>query len=210
MEIHDKLKSVSAFLSDYSTTLMAVGVQTSRVVKNSSRIAESFGLDVDMTIFQKTIIMTLRDKDNTHSYSTVNKIKPMALNFFINSKLSTLSWDAYDHRLSLEEIRKRYDEIVNVPRESNLIVLILVAIANASFCRLFQGDAIELIENHVSGRLKVAPEHTSDKTLNIMRKPSFSQFKSFKRIFDDINKNTGLKQQIIPYFISSQIGRAHV
>lgn len=145
MEIHDKLKSVSAFLSDYSTTLMAVGVQTSRVVKNSSRIAESFGLDVDMTIFQKTIIMTLRDKDNTHSYSTVNKIKPMALNFFINSKLSTLSWDAYDHRLSLEEIRKRYDEIVNVPRESNLIVLILVAIANASFCRLFQGDAISML-----------------------------------------------------------------
>ena len=53
----------------------------------------------------------------------------MALNFFINSKLSTLSWDAYDHRLSLEEIRKRYDEIVNVPRESNLIVLILVAMS---------------------------------------------------------------------------------
>lgn len=64
----------------------------------------------------------------------------------------------------------------------------------------------ELIKNHVSGRLKVAPEHTSDKVLNQMRKPSFSQFRKFKRIFDDINKREGMKQQIIPYFISSHPG----
>ncbi|WP_419034161.1 YgiQ family radical SAM protein, partial [Dysgonomonas gadei] len=61
----------------------------------------------------------------------------------------------------------------------------------------------ELILNHVSGRLKVAPEHTSDKVLNCMRKPSFSQFHTFKRIFDKINSENGLKQQLIPYFISS-------
>jgi uncharacterized radical SAM protein YgiQ len=61
----------------------------------------------------------------------------------------------------------------------------------------------ELILNHVSGRLKVAPEHTSDKTLNCMRKPSFRQFHTFKRIFDKINSENGLKQQLIPYFISS-------
>ena len=64
----------------------------------------------------------------------------------------------------------------------------------------------ELIENHVSGRLKVAPEHTSDTVLNIMRKPSFALFKKFKAIFDKINKDKGLKQQIIPYFISSHPG----
>lgn len=64
----------------------------------------------------------------------------------------------------------------------------------------------ELIEKHVSGRLKVAPEHTSDRVLNIMRKPSFSQFESFKVIFDRINRDKGLKQQLIPYFISSHPG----
>lgn len=61
----------------------------------------------------------------------------------------------------------------------------------------------ELITNHVSGRLKVAPEHTSDKVLNLMRKPSFSLFEKFKGIFDKINKSKNLKQQLIPYFISS-------
>ena len=64
----------------------------------------------------------------------------------------------------------------------------------------------ELIKNHVSGRLKVAPEHTSDHVLSLMRKPSFQQFYEFKRIFDRINREEHLNQQIIPYFISSHPG----
>ena len=64
----------------------------------------------------------------------------------------------------------------------------------------------ELITRHVSGRLKVAPEHTSDTVLNYMRKPSFQLFYDFKRIFDRINKEEGLRQQLIPYFISSHPG----
>lgn len=64
----------------------------------------------------------------------------------------------------------------------------------------------ELITKHVSGRLKVAPEHTSERTLYVMRKPSFQQFEEFKRIFDRINREEGLRQQLIPYFISSHPG----
>ena len=64
----------------------------------------------------------------------------------------------------------------------------------------------ELIAHHVSGRLKVAPEHTSDQVLQIMRKPSFSQFYDFKKTFDKINKELNMRQQIIPYFISSHPG----
>ena len=64
----------------------------------------------------------------------------------------------------------------------------------------------ELIARHVSGRLKVAPEHTSDRVLNVMRKPPFSQFQEFKKVFDRINQEEGLRQQLIPYFISSHPG----
>ena len=64
----------------------------------------------------------------------------------------------------------------------------------------------ELITRHVSGRLKVAPEHTSDRVLKLMRKPSFQQFRDFKRLFDRICREEGLNQQIIPYFISSHPG----
>lgn len=64
----------------------------------------------------------------------------------------------------------------------------------------------ELITRHVSGRLKVAPEHTSDRVLKLMRKPSFELFGEFKRIFDRENEAAGLRQQLIPYFISSHPG----
>jgi uncharacterized radical SAM protein YgiQ len=73
-------------------------------------------------------------------------------------------------------------------------------------CRAASDYTRELILRHVSGRLKVAPEHTSDHVLRLMRKPPFRLFHEFKAIFDRINREAGLKQQIIPYFISSHPG----
>jgi len=61
----------------------------------------------------------------------------------------------------------------------------------------------EVMTKHVSGRLKVAPEHTSDNVLKLMRKPSFSYFHKFKERFDRINIKNKLNLQLIPYFISS-------
>ena len=64
----------------------------------------------------------------------------------------------------------------------------------------------ELILNHVSGRLKVAPEHTATSVLQIMRKPAWEQYERFYRFFEQVNRDAGMKQQIIPYFISSHPG----
>jgi len=64
----------------------------------------------------------------------------------------------------------------------------------------------QLVSRHVSGRLKVAPEHTSDPTLKVMRKPSFKHFHEFKKSYEQANKKHGLNQPLIPYFISSHPG----
>ena len=64
----------------------------------------------------------------------------------------------------------------------------------------------QVITRHVSGRLKVAPEHTADDTLRIMRKPSFKYFHKFKESYDRIQAKHGLNQPLIPYFISSHPG----
>ncbi len=64
----------------------------------------------------------------------------------------------------------------------------------------------QVVTRHVSGRLKVAPEHTSDATLRVMRKPSFKYFHKFKEKYEKISEKHGLKQQLIPYFISSHPG----
>jgi len=64
----------------------------------------------------------------------------------------------------------------------------------------------KVVQDHVSGRLKVAPEHTSERVLKLMRKPSYKLFESFKKMFERITSERGLKQQIIPYFISAHPG----
>ncbi len=87
----------------------------------------------------------------------------------------------------------RYDLLMNQYEDGRL-------------CKAANAYTEELIANHVSGRLKVAPEHTEDNVLKMMRKPSFKLFEQFKRVFDAINKRHGLNQQLIPYFISSHPG----
>ena len=64
----------------------------------------------------------------------------------------------------------------------------------------------QVVRYHVSGRLKVAPEHVSDRVLEVMRKPSFRYFHLFKQLFDRLNARAGKRQQIVPYFISSHPG----
>lgn len=108
--------------------------------------------------------------------------------------------EIYDEVDSLPDIRKsfigsgvRYDLLLHRYMEENM---------NQSARKYTE----ELIANHVSGRLKVAPEHTQTSVLKVMRKPPFEQFGEFKKIFDRVNKQKGLNQQLIPYFISSHPG----
>lgn len=141
MKQKEEIQELLNFLLEYATSLMGVGVQTSRVVRNTTRIAESYGYDIDMTIFQKSIVMTLTDKDDKlHPKTSVDRIKPLPLNFDMISTLSALSWFAYDYSPSLSNVKEKFHEIMSKPRMSRWLVLFLVACANASFCRLFSGD----------------------------------------------------------------------
>ena len=77
MQEHSKkIQELSNFLLDYATTLMAVGSHTSRIVKNVTRIAESFGFGVDMTIFQRNITMNLRPTDSSNGFKLPYNIRP--------------------------------------------------------------------------------------------------------------------------------------
>jgi uncharacterized membrane protein YjjP (DUF1212 family) len=144
-DVHNQLKDVSKFLSDYATSLMSVGVQTSRIVRNTERIAEAYGCKCETTIFQKTVIMTLWDAGYEHSYSSVGRMKSLGLNFKMNAELSRLSWDIVDKTLPLSVAKVNYESIIQQPRESKWLVLILVSLANAAFCKLFQGDAWSML-----------------------------------------------------------------
>lgn len=140
----ERVLSISRFIAEYSSTLMGSGVHTSRVIRNSKRIGKSFGLDLKIGVFQKTIVLTTVDKENNITHSEVVDIPSYPISFEYNSELSALSWEAYDNHLSLEKLKDKYNKIVNSPRIHPLFVLILVGFANASFCRLFGGDWVSM------------------------------------------------------------------
>jgi uncharacterized radical SAM protein YgiQ len=114
-----------------------------------------------------------------------------------------------DHR-PLLEIYKAVDALPGVKKSfigsGVRYDLILNEGKNGEFHDVNMKYAEELICHHVSGRLKVAPEHTNPEVLKVMRKPSFELFYRFKALFDEVNRKHGLRQQIIPYFISSHPG----
>jgi uncharacterized membrane protein YjjP (DUF1212 family) len=135
------IRKVSDLLMDVAALLMTSGAHTARVARNVSRMANAFGYDATISIFQLSIMMSVYDKKNEHQYTTViRKIQPLSLNFKIVSKISVLSWKTIDNKLSAKQVRDEFNEIVKTQRYSRWVVLLLVAIANASFCRLFEGD----------------------------------------------------------------------
>jgi uncharacterized radical SAM protein YgiQ len=108
--------------------------------------------------------------------------------------------DVYQSVDKLPQVKKafvssgiRYDMLVRTPSKQEV---------NPSHEKYIE----QLATHHVSGRLKIAPEHTSDDVLKIMRKPSFKHFYDFKKKFEKVCAKAGLKQQLIPYFISSHPG----
>lgn len=140
MKTQAELTELLDFIGEYATYLLGSGVHTSRVVRNARRIGASQSVDVRLTTFQRTSILTVREEGNPQVVTQVVEIPHLPISFERNSDLSALSWDALDDRLPLDEIRRRYGELIDKPRIDPIFVLVTVGLANASFCRLFGGD----------------------------------------------------------------------
>lgn len=103
-------------------------------------------------------------------------------------------------------LTKLYQRVANHPKVNHLFIgsgirYDLFTPQNGGFDYFRQ-----VVLHHVSGRLKVAPEHTSSTVLDAMRKPHFDLFLRTKKDFDTICRQAGLRYQLIPYFISSHPG----
>jgi uncharacterized membrane protein YjjP (DUF1212 family) len=140
MNAKEELKEIAKFIADYAAFLMGSGVHTSRVVRNSKRIGESFGVMIRMSTLHKSLIITAHNEHSNNVYTEVVDIPELPINFGYNAELSAMSWKAYDKRLPLDALREEYQQIKAKPKMSPRVVLLLVGLANASFCRLFGGD----------------------------------------------------------------------
>lgn len=116
MKTQQELCDILGFIAEYATYQLGSGVHTSRAVRNSRRIGEALGVDVQLSSFQKSTILTVLDLGSGESATRVVAIPSLPISFERNSDLSALSWDALDEGLSLDEIRSRYRTLVDKQR----------------------------------------------------------------------------------------------
>ncbi|WP_348799118.1 threonine/serine ThrE exporter family protein [Flavobacterium adhaerens] len=131
-------------LLEIGSLLMVSGANSERVKVTISRIASTFDCDLDLMITSHALMMTLTYKDNIKTFTSVKSVPNMHLNFNLISDISTMSWKIVEEKWPVERINK---ELLLLNRESlysRPLVLFLVALAGASFCRLFGGDFIEM------------------------------------------------------------------
>lgn len=137
---HSDLKKKCDFLCNYAAMLLGCGATCARIEKNASRMALIFGTQINITILPSHVLVTLWDKDHLHSYHNMIKPQKNVINYELNTRLSKLSWEVAEQNLSIDETLRRYEKITSGATYNPYMVMLLASVANASFCRLFDGD----------------------------------------------------------------------
>ncbi|MCM1290543.1 MAG: threonine/serine exporter family protein [Prevotella sp.] len=138
-------KDVCIFLADYGAGLLASGATCIRLDKNITRIAKSYGMDAEMTVMPRHIHLTIIDECTAEIQTSIATVPDSGISFNVNTELSRLSWAISDDKITFSQAVERYKAIPNNDSMSRWTVLILVTLANASFCRIFGGDSIAIL-----------------------------------------------------------------
>lgn len=144
VSVKPDLQQVATFLTTYAAWLLGCGATCIRLQKNVNRIAAAFGTKVETTIMPRHLHMSFYDRDTNTWLSTVAAPVATPISFYINTRLSELSWQIADGKIPFEEAESALNEAVAPHTQSFALLLLLVCCANASFCRLFGGDAIAM------------------------------------------------------------------
>lgn len=135
------IQALTEFLMDYTLMMLSVGSYTARAIKCVKRIGEAFGYEVYISIFSKTInISVIAENDYTQSKTFVRSYADSAISFDKIAALSALSWHAFDNKITFEELQENYRKITQKSGFEFGKYLALQGFAFAAFCKLFGGD----------------------------------------------------------------------
>ena len=137
-------RDLCVFLADYSARLLASGATCIRIDKNVKRIAQRYGMEADMTVMPRHIHLTVVDDCTCQIHTSIATVPETGISFDVNTRLSRLSWEIADGKVDFHTAVERYYEVLHDNIQNRWVVLALVALANASFCRLFGGDAVAM------------------------------------------------------------------
>ncbi|TEY02376.1 threonine/serine exporter ThrE family protein [Campylobacter sp. US33a] len=141
-----EIQDLTNFIIDYTSAMIAAGTYTSRVARCASRIAKAYGYELNLNFFfhhTSINIFDIENKANIRTYIIPNKYS--AINFSLISDLSALSWNIFDHSYKLEIAREYFEKLLHKKRYHFISSLFLSSLANAAFCRLFEGDIWAMI-----------------------------------------------------------------
>ncbi len=139
-----KIKEIEEMLLDVGTLLMSNGASTGRVRTTVNRIAEALGYEVELLITSRSLMLTVTGENGSDYTSSVRRTPPHGVNFTLVSGISRMSWRVIEEKLTVAEINQDIVRLTSLPHYPRLVVLSLVALAGASFCRLVGGDLTEM------------------------------------------------------------------
>lgn len=139
------VRRTAAFLADYASLLAGCGATCIRTEKNTRRMAAAFGYGCDISILPTHVYVWVWGAEAAQREMAVRKMTGGGISFHLNALLSRLSWEVADRHLDFPTAVGRFESIATTPPTRPQEVLLLTSLANASFCRLFGGDAAAML-----------------------------------------------------------------
>jgi uncharacterized membrane protein YjjP (DUF1212 family) len=140
-----EIKQIGNMLLRIGILLLGAGASTHRTRSTVSRISYTFGYKTELMITNRAITLSISDKANEHIFNTLRRVLAHGVNFKVVSGISRMSWHVMDEEWTVEQINLELDRLAALPHYPRLLTLSLVALAGASFCRLFDGNLPEML-----------------------------------------------------------------
>lgn len=141
----EKINELCKILLEVGALLMETGANTFRIRVTVMRIASAFGYHAELLITHRALMLTINNEESDQFFSRLMQTSTHRVNFKIVSGLSRMSWHIIEEKWDLEMVRHEIDRLKSVPHYPRIVTLLMVALAGASFCRIFGGEAIEML-----------------------------------------------------------------
>lgn len=140
----NEIEELGTVLLEIGAYLMSSGANSLRVRTIVERIAGAFGYHTELLITHRALMLTLYIKSEKYFFNSLKRTSPHGVNFRIASGISRMSWRIIDEQWSIVQIKEELNRLVNLPHFPRIVVLLMISLAGASFCRLFGGSFMDM------------------------------------------------------------------
>lgn len=139
------IRELSKILLEVGSLLMASGANTARIRTTVLRIANAYDYNAELLITHRALMLTVFDEETDYFQSSLKRTSPHGANFRMVSGISRMSWHIVEEGWTYEQVWAEVERLKSLSHYPRLIILSTVALAGASFCRLFGGGAVEML-----------------------------------------------------------------